>query len=436
VSPAIQITLALGSVGVLLGLMAGVRRMARRLEIGAEVQRKLIHVATGLYALSLPWLFPDRWPVYVLIGVTLVVMLVLRLPNSRLGKTLHGVERQSYGDLLLAVSVGLCLFLAGDDLYLYVLPIAVLTLADAAAALAGSTYGTRFFRIEDGRKSVEGSAVFFLITLLISIVCLMLMTPLPPLNILVISMMVAGFGTLVEAASWRGFDNLFLPLGLLIFLSVHAGNSLAELFSFAGLFVASILAFRHVAPLIGLNRHAAHVYVTAVFLLLAVTAVQNAIIPILVLAAHAWSRSAAPGEARFPDLDIVAALALVSFGWLALGTATGLNAVTFYGVTAIGMVMGLSAVALAGRPMIVRVLSFAIIALVVGLLHALAFALNPEASTWNGPMWGLVLASMGLAALAPSILSRGLDGDRVAWITALSLALPLPAYLLAMGSMP
>jgi hypothetical protein len=102
VSPAIQITLALGSVGVLLGLMAGVRRMARRLEIGAEVQRKLIHVATGLYALSLPWLFPDRWPVYVLIGVTLVVMLVLRLPNSRLGKTLHGVERQSYGDLLLA----------------------------------------------------------------------------------------------------------------------------------------------------------------------------------------------------------------------------------------------------------------------------------------------------------------------------------------------
>jgi phytol kinase len=71
--------------------------------------------------------------------------------------------------------------------------------------------------------------------------------------------------------------------------------------------------------------------------------VQNAIIPILVLAAHAWSRSAAPCDARFPDLDIVAGLALVSFGWLALGNATGLNAVTFYGITAMGMVMGLSA---------------------------------------------------------------------------------------------
>jgi CDP-diglyceride synthetase len=89
------------------------------------------------------------------------------------------VERQSYGDLLLAISVGLCLFLAGDDLHLYVLPIAVLTLADAAAALTGSTYGRTFFRIEAGEKSVEGSAVFFILTLLISIICLMLMTSVP-----------------------------------------------------------------------------------------------------------------------------------------------------------------------------------------------------------------------------------------------------------------
>jgi phytol kinase len=86
VSAVAQITLALTSVGVLLGLMALVRRAARSMQISAEVQRKLIHVGTGLYAILLPWLFPDRWPVYVLVGVTLVVMLVLRLPNSRLGQ--------------------------------------------------------------------------------------------------------------------------------------------------------------------------------------------------------------------------------------------------------------------------------------------------------------------------------------------------------------
>ena len=169
-TPALQIAMAIGSVGILLALMAIVRHVAGLWHLGAELQRKLVHIGTGLYALVLPWLFPDRWPIYGLVGLTIGVMLVLRLPGSRLGRTLHGVERQSYGDLLLAASVGLCLFLAGDQLFLYVLPIAVLTLADAAAALAGSTYGRRFFTVEDGRKSVEGSAVFFTVTLLVAIV--------------------------------------------------------------------------------------------------------------------------------------------------------------------------------------------------------------------------------------------------------------------------
>jgi len=433
VSPVAQITLALTSVGVLLGLMALVRRAAQSLQIGAEVQRKMIHVGTGLYALTLPWLFPDRWPVYVLIGVTLIVMLVLRLPGSRLGHTLHGVERQSYGDLLLAVSVGLCLFLAGDDLHLYVLPIAVLTLADAAAALTGSTYGTKFFRVEDGQKSIEGSAMFFLLTLLISIICLMLMTGLPPMNIIVISMMVAGFGTLVEAASWRGFDNLFLPLGLLIFLWVHGQSELPQLLTLAGLFLVSTLAFSRLAPLFGLTRHAGHVYVTAVFLLIAVTEVQNAIIPIFVLAAHAWSRSAAPCDAKYPDLDIVAALALVSFGWLGLGTAIGLNALSFYGITSMGLVMALSSIALAAQPIGLRVGFSIMIAVVLGLLHGVAVAVNPSIATWNGAMWGIAAANLVLAATAPAIFPSAFAKNRVAKIAAMALALPLITYVTAMG---
>jgi len=254
VSVALQISLALGSVVILLALMGLVRHLAGRWDIRAEVQRKLVHVGTGLYALSLPWLFPDRWPVYFLVALTLVVMLVLRLPGSRLGGTLHQVERQSYGDLFLAISVGLCLFLAGDQLYLYVLPIAVLTLADAAAALAGSTYGTRFFKIEEGEKSIEGSAVFFVLTLLIALVCMMVMTTLSPANVLLLSLMVAGFGTFIEAASWRGFDNLFLPMGLLIFLSVHAESAVPELLILAGLFVASVVGFKAVGRKMGLTN--------------------------------------------------------------------------------------------------------------------------------------------------------------------------------------
>ncbi len=428
-SPVLQIALALGSVATLLGLMAIVRQISHIWQIRAEVQRKLVHVGTGLYALSLPWLFPDRWPVYVLVVLTLIVMMVLRLPNSKLGKTLHGVERQSHGDLLLAVSVGVCLFLSEDELYLYVLPIAVLALADAAAALAGSTYGTRFFQVENGEKSIEGSTVFFVVTLLISTFCLMLMTSFAPLNIIVLSLMVAGFGTLVEAASWRGYDNLFLPMGLLIFLSVHATSPLQDLAALAAVFALSILAFKTISPKIGLTNHAARVYVTAVFLLLAVTAVQNALVPTLVLAAHAWSRIASPCESKYPDLDIVAALAVVSFGWLVLGTATGWNAISFYGMTAMGMLIGLSALALTRRTAVTRIAILSGIAVASCAVRLMVIDLNPETANWNGPMWSITLTCLAVTAIAPSLAPQAFAQARVTKLTFLSLVIPLATYL-------
>ncbi|NNE81361.1 MAG: hypothetical protein HKN18_13930 [Silicimonas sp.] len=426
-----QIALALVSVGVLLGLMALVKKLAEARGINAEVQRKLVHIGTGLYALGLPWLFPDRWPIYMLIGMTLLVMLFLRLPGSKLGHTLHGVERQSYGDLLLAVSVGLCLFLAGDRLFLYVLPIAVLTLADAAAALAGSTYGTRFFQIEEGQKSIEGSVVFFVVTLLISVLCLLVMTPFAPVNIVVLSLMVAAFGTLVEAASWRGYDNLFLPMGLLIFLSVHAANPLADLLILAVIFAVSILAFKLVSPRIGLNNHAAQVYVTAVFLLLAFTAVQNTLAPILVLAAHVWSRSTNKSRDRFPELDVVAGLALVSFGWLAIGEATGLNAVSFYGMTASAMIMGFAALAVAPLSRTSQAVIMLGMAAALLTLRAAVVALNPEPANWNGPMWPVTVASLLIPALVALSWSRQFEKARAMRVTLASLAIPLVTYLIA-----
>lgn len=436
-SAPLQIAIAFGSVAVLLALMALVRRMAAAHDIGPEMQRKLVHIGTGLYALTLPWLFPERWPVYLLVAITLVVMMVLRLPKvatSGLGATLHGVERQSYGDILLAVAVAMCLFLSGDRPYLYVLPIAVLTLADAAAALAGSSYGRKFFTVEEGRKSIEGSVVFFTLTFLISLVCLMLMTPLPPVNMLLLSLMVAGFGTMVEATSWRGFDNLFLPVGLLIFLSTHANKDPLTLAFLALGFASSVIAFLSIAGPLGLTRHSARVYVIAVFLLLAVTAFHNALIPILVLFIHAWSRSANPGTGQFPDLDIVAAIALISFGSLVLGLATGWNAVSFYVVTMMGLATAFAALALVPQPMWLRLA--ALTAIIFGLcaLRLWSITGNPPASNWAGPFWEAVLVSLALNALVPSLSPQRFRDHRVAKLSVLALIVPLAAYLYAIST--
>jgi len=424
VSMAAQLVIAFGSVAALLVLMA----LVRRLPFGAEVKRKLVHVGTGVYAMGLPWLFPDRWPVYMIVGLTLVMMVILRMPqiSGRLGDAVHSVERRSYGDFLLAISVGLCFFFADGVALFYVLPIAVLTLADAAAALAGTAYGTRRFKVEQGVKSVEGTVVFFVITLLVALICLMFLSDLPPLNILTLALLVAGFGALVEAQSWRGFDNLFLPLGLLVFLEVHSNSTLFELLPIAVLFVMAIIASRIIGPRFGLSTHAARVYVVAMFLILASVELQNAILPALVLVAYPWASARSPGGDDFGDLDMVAGLALFSFGWLALGNAVGWNAVQFYGLTAMGLVMGLSTLALRGNLVWVPVIAVALLG-----LRQIVTWLNPPHSLWAEPLLVLACLCLALSAAASAALPDMFFRHRVLKLTVLSMILPLAYYTLA-----
>lgn len=336
---------------------------------------------------------------------------------------------------MLAIAIGICLFLSGDQPWLYVLPIAILTLADAAAALAGSSYGRKFFVVEDGRKSIEGSVVFFTLSFLISLVCLMLMTPLPPVNMLLLSAMVAGFGTMVEATSWQGFDNLFLPVGLLIFLATHAGKDPLSLTVLAAGFALSVIAFLSVAGPLGLTRHSARVYVIALFLLLAATAFHNAVIPLLVLFIHAWSRSANPGDARFPDLDVVAAVALISFGSMVLGPAVGHNTVPFYVVTMMGVATGLSALALVPRPLWLRVTALLAIMAGLCLLRLWALAENPPDANWAGPFWAGTFVSLALNALVPGLMPGAFRVRRMTKLSILALIVPLGLYVHAVASL-
>ncbi len=428
-SVAAQLLIAFGSVAALLIVMA----QARRLPVSAEVKRKLVHVGTGLYAMGLPWLFPDRWPVYMIVALTLVVMVALRLPQiaGRLGEAVHSVERRSYGDFLLAISVGLCFFFADGEALFYVLPIAVLTLADAAAALAGTTYGTRRFKVEEGVKSVEGTVVFFVITLLVALISLMFLSDLPPLSILTLALLVAGFGTLVEAQSWRGYDNLFLPLGLLMLLQGHSTSPLQDLLPIAAVFALAVLAARYIGPRFGLSTHAARVYVVAMFLILATVELQNAILPALVLLAHAWACARNPGGDDFEALDIIAALALFSFGWLALGTALGWNAVQFYGLTAMGLVMGLTTLALRRALIWVPVIALALIG-----LRQIVTWLNPPPSLWAEPLLVLACLCLSLSALASAVLPGAFFRHRVLKLTVLSMILPLGYYAWAVMDQP
>lgn len=430
-SAPVQIAIAVASVAVLLGLMAAVKRLASARDVSPEVQRKLVHMGTGLYALTLPWLFTDDWPVYMLVGLTLVVMAVLRLPafsKGGIGETLHGVERQSYGDFLLALAVGGVFLLADGNVILYVLPIAILTLADAAAALTGSRYGRKFFIIEDGQKSIEGSTAFFMITLVISMVCLLLLSDVSRPNVILLAVMAAAFGTLVEADSWRGFDNFFLPAGLLVFLAIHMNSPWQELMALIGMFLVAILMFMHVAPRFGMTRHEARVYVIAIFLLFSVTAFQNTVLPLLVFVMHAAAHRLNPCKASYPTLDIVAGIALTSFGWLAVGLVGGANALMYYGLMSVGLCVGFGAVAMGGKPVWMRAGAATILGLVLFGLYSALMLYNPVFVRWPGDMTLTGIVVIGAMVVAGSANPAFFDTQRAAKLTLLALIVPGLSY--------
>lgn len=428
----IQVALIIGSVLILLAFMQAVRTVGVRFAWSPEAQRKAVHVATGTYALTLPLLFNTAWPVLLLVTVTIVVMGVLRLPRFArrgLGAAIHSVERKSYGDMLFAIAVGFLFFRSTGNQVFFALPILVLTLSDTAAALAGSTYGRRIFQIEAGTKSLEGVAIFFLVTWIIAMVMLLLMTDIPRLNVVVMGLLVAAFGALIEADSWSGFDNLFLPVGLHLFLEAHMATPAMGLLGLTIGFIGLMGAILAIAPRYGLTNHSARIYAVALFLIGCYTEPQNALLPALAIIAHIWSRLQTPARNIYPDLDSIATLAAVSFLWLFAGEWFGKSAINFYNMTFAGIAVALVVLGLAARPLRER----AVIAMLVAAAMAAVFqwvtSLGPAASHWHGgltaPLALALVAACGVATVCPSTFER-FRNPRVAMLCGV---IPAATYL-------
>ncbi|HEX8569320.1 MAG TPA: hypothetical protein VF699_05285 [Caulobacteraceae bacterium] len=257
-NPDLAVSLAkiAGSVLLLALVLFGVTQAGRRLRLQPEIARKLIHVGLGAYCLTFPAVFEHTWEVAAVCGLAVIVFLFVRRGRLRtaMGEGLHGVERSSYGEILFAISVLLLFHLKdGHEILrqlglqttpqpiLYILPILVLTLCDAACAVVGANYGRAKFHVEAGIKSWEGVVVFVVTAWLLSLIALLLFSDVPRGEAVVLAFIAASFGALLEAASWRGLDNLFIPLGLYFLLANLMPQGLGVLLAASAAFLAVLL---------------------------------------------------------------------------------------------------------------------------------------------------------------------------------------------------
>ena len=422
-----QLAAAVAAVCGLLAFIRIIHGVGRRQGWRPEVQRKCVHVATGLFAMAFPFLFQDRWPMVLLVAVAAAVMAVLRLPaiaERGMGAALHSVGRKSYGDILLALAIGFVFLRSRDNLILYTLPVAVITLSDSAAALAGSTYGRRLFEVEAGTKSVEGVTMFFLVTWIVTMAMLLLFTDVSRANVVVLGVMVAAFGALVEAYSWRGFDNLFVPVAIHFFLERHLASPPLELGLLALSFLAATTILVAFAPLLRITAHTARAYVVAVFLICGISGLAAAVFPVATILAHLAARARHPCRSPYPDLDLLAMMAGVALVWLIVGESLGPSAVNLFALTFAGTVLIYVAITADRNPLVVLAAGAAVLA-----VHAATVALSDPEKQWHGDLVPYTIASLALCALVATLRPGWFDRWRAPRAAGVAVVVPFATYL-------
>ena len=228
-NPLAAIVLVLGLLGA---LMLGVRRGQSGGRLSPELARKLVHLGMGTVCLAFPWLFDSAAPVRGLAGLAVAALLAVRGVEPlrrRFGGVLGGVGRASLGEIYFPLTVALVFTLAGGTRALFWGPVAILTYADAAGALVGKRWGRKRYRAVESLKTLEGSAAVLGVTWVVAMLAIGFGSSASWLEMVLGGLIIGAFAALVEAVSWRGLDNLLVPLVALAQLRIYSALSWPDL---------------------------------------------------------------------------------------------------------------------------------------------------------------------------------------------------------------
>ncbi|MFO7923162.1 MAG: hypothetical protein R6U58_05680 [Bacteroidales bacterium] len=194
----------------------------RRLGLKGEITRKFAHFTATLSTITFPFLFDDHWYVLALAIIFFILLFISR--NTSHLKSIHDIERISVGSYLLPVSIYLTFLISQllNNSFLFILPILVLAICDPLAGILGINLQEYNHKIRIFNMTLEktwlGSLAFFVSCFIISIIALYFYEMSFDLKIFLIALAVAVAGTITEMLSWKGLDNLIIPMSVLLVL--------------------------------------------------------------------------------------------------------------------------------------------------------------------------------------------------------------------------
>jgi phytol kinase len=312
-------------------VLVGSGWLRSRAILGPEASRKCAHIGSGLIALPLPWLFDRVWPVFLLCGIGFCALLALRATASlrrvdllrATARGLHDVERPSLGDLLFPVAVATLFWLAHATPVLYALPLLALALADAAAALVGRRHPIGRYATAESHKSLAGSAAFAATTFALIVLPLVLFVPLDLPRATLIALSAAILLSIVEAISFRGLDNLLVPLLGYAILAVELTLPMPSLLLRCAVAVTLLVALLRIRPAGAMLPDAVAALALFLYAVWAIggpawLAPAGLATMIVVLAFRAAARAKEDAHIAPRGAPVVVAMTLASLVWMVL----------------------------------------------------------------------------------------------------------------------
>lgn len=194
----------------IVSLLASAQILRIKTGMKLEYTRKLVHFGAGLLVCAFPFIFDSIGSVALMSLSFLGIMVVSKLRHVL--DAVHEEGRNSAGAYLYPMAVFL-IFYWSDGYWLhFMVPILLLTIPDAAAALIGKEYGTITYAVNRQYRSLEGSFMFFLIAFLCILIPVLLAEVVDNRTAILVALLLALIITGIEAVSVFGVDNLFVPL--------------------------------------------------------------------------------------------------------------------------------------------------------------------------------------------------------------------------------
>lgn len=182
------------------------------------IAKKIVHVT----AISITAISPYYVPADILIWIALLLTLI-NFILTYLGLFEKLNTRKNWGVFYFSASFTLLIYFFPDQPDLVFYPMIILALADGFAAIIGSKFGKHKYSLRGEVKSIEGSIVFFLVTVF-CFLAIPTFFSFAELNIsLPSALFISLFLTILEAQAIKERDNFWIPLAALYWLLL--GNS-------------------------------------------------------------------------------------------------------------------------------------------------------------------------------------------------------------------